>query len=297
MKREFGGRATSVTGLYAAAMAATAGLSAGIAVPLAGLPSSNWRWAIAASAVLALVTLLAWIPQWKGRQHHLSASADSTARAQSPWTHAIGWYVSLFFALHSIVFYSLVDWFASYGAAYGISSDAAGIYLFVYQIVAVATNLGSAPIIRKVKDQMALGFVCGVLLIIGTIGLLVLPSMAFVWIIFAGLGAGTSMVYSLSLFALRTQDHHQAASLSGMAQFVGYVGAASGPILVGVLHDLSGAWTAPMIMLIVASGLAGVFGALAGRNRVITDKAASQYSIPDPQGVARRDCSGFAEQS
>lgn len=77
------------------------------------------------------------------------------------------------------------------------------------------------------------------------------------------------MVTSLSLFALRTQTHHQAASLFGMAQFIGYLGAASGPLLVGVIHDITLSWTAPMMLLIGASTLVIVFATQAGRPRTI----------------------------
>jgi CP family cyanate transporter-like MFS transporter len=77
------------------------------------------------------------------------------------------------------------------------------------------------------------------------------------------------MVTSLSLFALRTHDHSQASALSGMAQFVGYIGAAAGPMVVGVLRDLTGSWTVPMSSLVIASALVIVFATLAGRARFI----------------------------
>ncbi|MCJ2139440.1 hypothetical protein MKL20_05320, partial [Methylobacterium sp. E-066] len=64
-------------------------------------------------------------------------------------------------------------------------------------------------------------------------------------------------------------DHHQAAALSGMAQFIGYVGAAFGPLLVGLLHEATGAWSAPMCLLVVASLLVMAFATRAGRSRFI----------------------------
>lgn len=54
-----------------------------------------------------------------------------------------------------------------------------------------------------------------------------------------------------------------------MAQFIGYAGAATGPLMVGVLHDATGGWTAPMTLLIVVSALVIVFATLAGRDRTI----------------------------
>ncbi|RZM29135.1 MAG: MFS transporter, partial [Sphingomonas sp.] len=214
------------------------------------------------------VTLIVWLPQTRRQQRQFAAASSSTP-AVSPWRHPIGWQVSLFFALHSLVFYAIVDWFASYVGEAGVSAGTAGVYLLAYQVVAVATNLGSASLIRRFADQRLLGFVCGVCLLVGTAGLLVWPDLSLLWLVAAGLGAGIAMVTSLSLFALRTRDHHQAGSLSGMAQFIGYAGAATGPLLVGVLHDATGGWTAPITLLIVASALVIVFATLAGRDRTI----------------------------
>lgn len=268
VKRDFPDRAASIIGLYAAAMAGMAGLSAGLAVPIARLPFADWGLSLGAWAVLSLVTLLVWLPQMRAPQHHLSAAPHGMP-VVSPWRHPIGWQVSLFFALHSLVFYSVVDWFASYVSDTGVSPAAAGGYLLVYQVVAIATNLGSASLIRRFADQRLLGFACGACLLVGTVGLLARPDLSLLWLIAAGLGAGIAMVTSLSLFALRTRDHHQAGALSGMAQFIGYAGAAAGPLLVGVLHDATGAWTAPLTLLIVASALVIVFATLAGRDRTI----------------------------
>ena len=267
-KRDFPINTAGLIGSYAAAMAGTAGLAAGPAVPIASIAGLDWRWSIGVWALLALGALLVWLPQWRaaGRQ---PAAASNLAERRSPWRHAIGWQVSLFFALHSLVFYSIVDWFASYAASAGVPARTAGVYLLIYQAVAIATNLGSAPLIRRFADQTRLGFVCGVFLTIGSAGLLLAPGLSWLWLISAGLGAGFAMVTSLSLFALRTHDHRQAAALSGMAQFIGYLGAAAGPLTIGVLHAATGGWNAPMASMVLASVLATMFAVLAGRDRFV----------------------------
>lgn len=268
VKREFPDRAAGLIACYAAAMAGMAGVAAGLAVPIARMPGLDWRWSIGVWAVMAAAALVMWVPQMKQPQHRV-APADTVPSYLSPWRHVIGWQVSLFFALHSLVFYALVDWFASYAAASGVSIATAGLYLLVYQVVAVATNLASAPLIRRLPDQTVLGFACGALLLVGTTGLLLLPQFSWLWLVSAGLGAGIAMVTSLSLFALRTHDHHQAAALSGMAQFIGYAGAAAGPLLVGVLHALTHGWSAPLLLLVCASALVVIFATLAGRDRFV----------------------------
>jgi CP family cyanate transporter-like MFS transporter len=51
-----------------------------------------------------------------------------------------------------------------------------------------------------------------------------------------------------------------------MAQCVGYLMAATGPLLLGQLHDWSGGWTVPPLIT-AAISVAGAFtGMLAGRN-------------------------------
>lgn len=177
--------------------------------------------------------------------------------------------MSVFFAAHSLIFYALVDWYASYAMAKGIAASIAGLHLLIYQVVAVATNLSMASLIRRSRDQRLPGFACGSALLIGTSGLLFAPAFALLWLIFAGLGAGAAMVMSLSLFALRTRDHFQATNLSSMAQFIGYIGAAAGPLLVGMLNDISHGWTLPLLFLSAISVLVTIFATLAGRKRFI----------------------------
>ncbi|SOP99578.1 putative membrane protein [Pseudomonas syringae pv. syringae] len=78
-----------------------------------------------------------------------------------------------------------------------------------------------------------------------------------------------SMVTCLSLFGLRTRDHHQASALSAMAQCVGYGLGACGPFLTGWLHALSGGWELPLVTLVAAACLQVIFAVLAGRNRYV----------------------------
>jgi CP family cyanate transporter-like MFS transporter len=54
-----------------------------------------------------------------------------------------------------------------------------------------------------------------------------------------------------------------------MAQGYGYLIAAPGPLLFGMLHDWTAAWTVPLIMVAVVVVLQSVVGGLAGRNRYV----------------------------
>jgi CP family cyanate transporter-like MFS transporter len=68
---------------------------------------------------------------------------------------------------------------------------------------------------------------------------------------------------------LRVRSPAQTVALSGMAQSVGYGIAALGPPVLGALHDATGDWTWPVIVLIAISVAACGMGMLAGRDRVV----------------------------
>jgi CP family cyanate transporter-like MFS transporter len=94
--------------------------------------------------------------------------------------------------------------------------------------------------------------------VVGYAGLLLAPAVApWLWVALIGLGPILFPV-CLVLINLRTQSQLASAALSGFVQGVGYTLGALGPLLVGVLHDVSGGWTVPILFLL-GVGLVGIF--------------------------------------
>jgi CP family cyanate transporter-like MFS transporter len=99
------------------------------------------------------------------------------------------------------------------------------------------------------------------------------------WAVILGFGQGLGFAAALSFIGLRAHDAQVAAQLSGMAQGVGYVIAALGPLALGALHDATGGWSVPMAgVLAVCVGMA-VPGVAAGRLRTVGAPAKA------PEGV------------
>lgn len=71
---------------------------------------------------------------------------------------------------------------------------------------------------------------------------------------------------SMMFFNLRTNNANEAARLSGMAQSIGYLLAAFGPMFFGYLHDATNNWTMPLITLIGVSSVCLLSGLGASRN-------------------------------
>ncbi len=98
------------------------------------------------------------------------------------------------------------------------------------------------------------------------LGLLFAPLWSvWFWAALQGVGQGGLIAVALTVIVLRARDSHVAAQLSGMAQCVGYLLAAAGPLLVGLIHGWTGgfAWSAVLFVLLGAG--AAVNGWFAGR--------------------------------
>ena len=54
---------------------------------------------------------------------------------------------------------------------------------------------------------------------------------------------------------VRGVRHQTAAELSGFVQGVGFLIAANGPLLFGLLRQLTGSWNLSIVMVLVASGV------------------------------------------
>lgn len=70
-----------------------------------------------------------------------------------------------------------------------------------------------------------------------------------------GLGGGTTLVLALTFQSQRADSAGDAAALAGMAQSIGYLVAATGPFLLGILHHGDQGWTLPLSLLVALSVL------------------------------------------
>jgi CP family cyanate transporter-like MFS transporter len=89
-------------------------------------------------------------------------------------------------------------------------------------------------------------------------------------VLLIGAGQGACFALGLNLLVLRTRAVADTARVSAMAQSIGYTLCAVGPLLVGVLHEVTGSWTPPLLVLLALLVPQAVSGALAGRARVVS---------------------------
>jgi len=104
-------------------------------------------------------------------------------------------------------------------------------------------------------------------MILAVAGLLVAPQLSVLWVVLAGLSSGSSLVVALSLIGLRGRSHAETTRLSGMAQAIGYLLAACGPVVAGWLARASGAWQLPLTLVLGIAAVQLVVALLAGTDR------------------------------
>jgi CP family cyanate transporter-like MFS transporter len=102
---------------------------------------------------------------------------------------------------------------------------------------------------------------------------LLFPAAVVLWIVLAGAG-GMMFPVCLVLINTRTRTEQGSIALSGFAQTFGYTGGALGPLAIAFLHDVTGQWAAPLIVLAVVSLVAIVPGLALSRPRFLEDDLA-----------------------
>ncbi|WP_332877213.1 MFS transporter [Massilia sp. S19_KUP03_FR1] len=263
IKRDFSANVASMTAAYSIAMGLAGAIGSAVVIHL----TLNWGWqvSLAMFVLVPAVALLAWMPQLKKHGTSIQAGASQSTGVQV-WRNPLAWQVSLFMGFNAMPFYIAIGWLPTILMNQGISAAQAGSMHGVLQLATAVPGLILAAVIRRMKDQTIAAVVVSLMSAVSFVGLIYAPSFALLWSIALGFGCGASMMLCLAFIGLRTTNAKDAAALSGMAQCVGYLMAAAGPMILGAFRDWLGGWTMP---LLIASGIAvlgALMGMLAGRN-------------------------------
>ena len=94
--------------------------------------------------------------------------------------------------------------------------------------------------------------------------LLLDPSLYVLGSVLGGVaqGGGFAAIFTIVVQVSRTD--RESAQLSAFVQGVGYVVAALGPAVLGLAHDVTDAWTVPVLIVLATTATFSVMGVLAG---------------------------------
>ena len=165
----------------------------------------------------------------------------------------------------------------------GSTPTEAGVLLAVTGIISVPGALIAPLLVARLRNVgwlIAAGIASFVL---GYLGLLLAPAaLPLLWALLIGSGSILFPI-CLVLINLRTRTQGGTVALSGFAQGTAYALGALGPLLVGVLHDVGGGWTLPLLFLLSIALLATVPAVALARPAFVEDELGRQQGGFDAQ--------------
>lgn len=277
VKEHFPERVGLVTTLYTTALALGTTMAAAATVPVE--QAADWRAALGAYAVFAVVAALPWLLVLR----HEPPRADPSRRLGLGRVlgTAMGWQSVLYFGTQSMVAYILFGWFAQMVRSNGVDAGTAGLLLSYLTALAVPLSMVLPVLMARVRDHRAFVAFFFASYAVGFAGLWFSPVQGiWVWTTFIGAGMG-SFTLALTFFAVRTRTAAATAAMSASSQSLGYLLGGAGPFLFGLLRELTGGWHAPIALLFGAITVNLLAGLFLGRPRHIEDELAARGTAPE----------------
>jgi CP family cyanate transporter-like MFS transporter len=284
VKRYFPDHVGLLTTVFSTTMAVATFLPPLFAVPLAD--AADWRVSLGLWAVFALVAMIPWagLAVRQASADRRRKAADDDIDPPSPqalgrmWRLPLAWALLAAFAVSSIIAYTSFAWLPELLIDVAdVTPATAGALLSLFALMGLPCSL-AVPLL--VTRWNATGLLFGISVttgLAGFAGLLFAPAAApWLWVGLIGL-APLLFPMLLVLLGLRTRTHEGSVALSGFVQSGGYAIAALFPVGIGLIHDATGSWTIPLVILGCVVAAAIPAGVVAARPHTIEDDWERRY--------------------
>ena len=268
-------------GIYSAGLSIGVAIAAGTAVPLEHL-LGGWRPALATWGIIAAATAAGWLlfaPRLR-RTSPGRPAADVVVDHRMPWRSRTAWWVTLFSTSQMVIGFSGLAWVSPLYVSLGLTGQDAANRFVLFQVVQLATMLTLPPLTDHTRDRrplLAFAMACTVagitMLLVDPVGLSIPAMMLFG----AGVGGGSTLGLVLIVDTTRTQA--DGARLGAMVLLVAFLAGASGPVVLGVLRDLTGGFSAGFAVMLGLSMLMLAATVVYRPGRTIQDAAGPGASV------------------
>ncbi len=276
VRKYFPDRIGSMTALYLVIVSIGAFSPPLIAVPVA--EAAGWRVSLGQWAVVALIASIPWL--FALRQNKVEEPVVTQAltipisvRHVKIWKSPTAMAMVVIWAVSALNGYAIFAWLPQILMDESGSTPAeAGILLALYAAMGIPAALSMPVLAVRYPNQAPLIYLSGILFFVGYGGLIFLPGFwSWAWVLLAGLGP-ILFPLNLALFNIRTRSQETLLRISGFAQGFGYLAAAMGPLVIGVLHELTGTWTSSLWFLFLTAIPAMLAGRVIARQKTIDEE-------------------------
>lgn len=278
VKKYFSDRIGQLTAVYATVMSFSTFVPPLVAVPMARAVS--WQFSIGIWGLLALLALVPWVAQSvlnrcsvrndPGIAELRDRAVKRVSRSRTVWA------LTMTFAASSSVAYTSFAWLPQILTDIAdVTPATGGLLLSLFGFFGLPAAVLMPLLVTRVRRPVVLVW-CGAAFILGgVIGLLVAPhTMPWLWV--SMLGSGPLLFpLALTLINLRSRTHQTVIAVSGFVQGCGYIIASAFPLFIGMLHEITGGWTAPLIVLGCVALPTLWAGRVIGARRMIDDELSS----------------------
>ncbi|MGC4745228.1 MFS transporter [Micromonospora sp. DT201] len=275
VKQHFPQRTGLVTGAYTMALTLGTTVAAASAVPIAHAFGS-WRAGLGIWAAMAAVAVLPWVPLAM-RTRAAARRATSTAASAAPLRvrparTRLGWAMAVYFGAQSLSGYAIMGWLAQLFRDAGYQPESAGLLLAGVTALGVPIALLMPTVAGRMASLRPLVLGMTAASTLAYLGLALAPhGAALLWVILLAIGQGAFPMI-LTAIGLRARTAEGTVALSAFTQSTGYVIAALGPLMVGILYEVTGGWTAPIGFLLGALAVQTAAGMAIARPRYVEDE-------------------------
>ena len=260
--------------VYSAGLTLGGAMGALLAAPVSAVTPHGWPESLGLWGLVALLACVPWLALGYAERRAARAARGgpppmvppSARLTSSPTALAL----TTLFGLQSMNAYVQFGWLPQIYRDAGLSASTAGACLALLTSLGIVGGLLMPTVIARSRTLAPWMVAFGVLMVAGYLGLLLSPAvLPWLWAVLLGL-SGFAFPTAIALITARTRDPQVTAQLSGFVQPIGYVLAAVGPLVVGLLHAVTGGW-AVVLVLLMASGVALTLAGLRVSRPVLVD--------------------------
>lgn len=274
IKKMFPDRVGLMTGVFSVTMNLFAALAAGFSIAIGEWTQLGWQGSLGVWIIWSLPALLVLgIELFSSRKRYTTAKVVHGSKTNfNAFRSKQAWYISIFMGIQSLVYFCVIAMLPTVLIDYGMDKSETGFVLLVFQLVMAPIMFICPVIASKMKDQKVLVCLTGVLMFVG-VAMLTVFQIQYIYLSAILVGTSTGLAFSLSLifFSLKSKTTDGTIKVSGQAQSVGYLLAAFGPPVFGMLHNWDSTWNTSFYFLMIMAVILTVFGLSAAKERFVEE--------------------------